>query len=74
MRGDRPQPPSRADGNEPKFSLDSGGEKVEKGGNRAEDRGRKRKETRAGFVSFFIKGNLVFGHARDEPVEGEARE
>lgn len=45
---------------------------MEKGGKRAKDRVRKRKETKAGFVSFFIKGNFMFGHARNEPVEGEA--
>lgn len=45
---------------------------MEKEVNRAKDRGRSRKEARAGFVSFFMKGNLVLGHARNEPVEGEA--
>jgi len=50
----------------------AGGKKVGKGGNRAEDRGRKRKETRPGFLSFFVKGNLMFGQARNEPVEREA--
>lgn len=54
------------------LSLDSEGKKVEKGGKQAKDKGRKWKETRAGFVSFFIKGILMFSHARKKLVEGEA--
>lgn len=45
---------------------------MEKAGKRAKDRGGKRKEIRAGFVYLFIKGILLFGHARNVLVEGEA--
>lgn len=58
--------------NLPYVYLDNGGKKVEKAGKRAKDRGRKRKEIRAGFVYLFIKGILLFGHARNVLVEGEA--
>lgn len=51
----------------------SWGQENGEGGKRAEGRESK-KEGKQGFGFFFIKGNLLLGHARSEPVKGEAPE